>query len=212
MPIALKEWAVTVRALAEGEQLVTLRKGGIREENKHFEVVGKRFFLYPTFDHQQAGLVRESHVPELKRALEDGVWNPPAPTARMMESGVPVAQPVSVRLRAWAEVVANYEITRPDALESLVPYHVWTSEYAAKRLNWKPRHPLHVLLLRTYRIPRPVTIRVADEYIGCKSWIDVQRELPFEGTAVVSDVEFALIQADVEARLSGADAPAQAAR
>ncbi|HEX5900007.1 MAG TPA: DUF1802 family protein, partial [Solirubrobacteraceae bacterium] len=36
MPIAFKEWAVTVRALAEGEQLVTLRKGGIREERKHF--------------------------------------------------------------------------------------------------------------------------------------------------------------------------------
>ena len=27
MPIAFREWAVTVRALAEGEQLVTLRKG-----------------------------------------------------------------------------------------------------------------------------------------------------------------------------------------
>ncbi|MBV9684965.1 MAG: DUF1802 family protein, partial [Solirubrobacterales bacterium] len=27
MPIAFKEWAVTVRALAEGEQLLTLRKG-----------------------------------------------------------------------------------------------------------------------------------------------------------------------------------------
>ncbi len=32
MPIAFKEWAVTVRALAEGEQLLTLRKGGIRVE------------------------------------------------------------------------------------------------------------------------------------------------------------------------------------
>ena len=29
MPVAFKEWAVTVRALAEGEQLLTLRKGGI---------------------------------------------------------------------------------------------------------------------------------------------------------------------------------------
>jgi hypothetical protein len=207
MPTALKEWAVTVRALAEGEQLVTLRKGGIREENKHFEIVGNRFFLYPTFDHQQAGLVRESHVPELKRALEDGVWNPPAPTARMMEAGVPVAQPVSVRLRAWAEIVASYEVTQPDALEALVPYHVWTREYASKRFNWKPRHPLHVLLLRTYRIPRPVTIRVAEDYLGCKSWIDVERELPFEGTAVVSDSEFAAIQSDVEQRLGGVGTP-----
>ena len=81
MPIAFKEWAVTVRALAEGEQLITLRKGGIREENKHFEIEHDRFFLYPTFDHQQGQFVRESHRPELGRALEEGVWadgEPPA--------------------------------------------------------------------------------------------------------------------------------------
>src|ERR687892_678477 len=63
MPVAFKEWAVTVRALAEGEQLLTLRKGGIREENKHFELEHERFFLYPTFDHQHNNLVRESHHP-----------------------------------------------------------------------------------------------------------------------------------------------------
>lgn len=206
MPIALKEWAVTVRALAEGEQLVTLRKGGIREPNKHFELVGTRFFLYPTFDHQQAGLVRESHIPELKRALEDGVWSPPAPTARMMESGVPVAQPVSVRLRAWAEVVASYEVSQADAIDALSPFHVWTPDYAAKRLAWKPRHPLHVLLLRTHRIPRPVTIHVQEDYLGCRSWIEIERELEFEGTAVVSDEEFAAIHADVDSRLAGAGA------
>src|SRR5215212_10982082 len=74
MPIAFKEWAVTVRALAEGEQLVTLRKGGIREPDKHFSLDHERFFLYPTFDHQRRDLVRESHQPELRRALEEGVW------------------------------------------------------------------------------------------------------------------------------------------
>ena len=82
MPIAFKEWAVTVRALAEGEQLVTLRKGGIREPNKHFEVEHERFFLYPTFDHQRSDLVRESHRPELRRALEEGVWADGEPVAR----------------------------------------------------------------------------------------------------------------------------------
>ena len=70
MPIAFKEWAVTVRALAEGEQLLTLRKGGIREPDKHFKLEYERFFLYPTFDHQCSELVRESHQPELVRALE----------------------------------------------------------------------------------------------------------------------------------------------
>ena len=75
MPIAFKEWAVTVRALAEGEQLLTLRKGGIREPDKHFKLEYDRFFLYPTFDHQCSDLVRESHQPELSRALEEGVWS-----------------------------------------------------------------------------------------------------------------------------------------
>ena len=65
MPVAFKEWAITVRALAEGEQLLTLRKGGIREENKHFEIEHDRFFLYPTFDHQRNDCVRDAHVPEL---------------------------------------------------------------------------------------------------------------------------------------------------
>src|SRR5947208_13947214 len=89
MPIAFKEWAVTVRALAEGEQLLTLRKGGIRESGKHFRVEHDRFFLYPTFDHQRGDLVRESHRPELRRALEEGVWpdGEPPVHALTMEGG-----------------------------------------------------------------------------------------------------------------------------
>lgn len=201
MPTALKEWAVTVRALAEGEQLITLRKGGIRETGKHFQVEHERFFLYPTFDHQQAGLVRESHVPEIKRALEDGAWVPPAPTVRSMRAGVPVSQPLSVRLRAWAEIAGHWEVTAASAVDSLTPFHVWTPEYAIKRFDWKPRHPLHVLLLRVFRIPRPVTVKVRDDYLGCRSWIDVQRELPFEGTPVLSDDEFAAVRGELERRL-----------
>jgi hypothetical protein len=47
-----------------------------------------------------------------------------------------------------------------------------------------------VILLRTYRIPRPVTVKVRDEYHGCRSWLELTRELPFEGTPVLSDEEF----------------------
>ena len=75
MPIAFKEWAVTVRALAEGEQLLTLRKGLPAQADKPFRLAHERFFLYPTFDHQPGDLVRESHQPELRRALEEGVWS-----------------------------------------------------------------------------------------------------------------------------------------
>ena len=113
MPIAFKEWAVTVRALAEGEQLLTLRKGGIREERKHFELEHDRFFLYPTFDHQRNDLVRDSHQPELRRALEEGVWPDGEPPAHALTRDGGIPQPDRVRIRAWAEVAAHWTITRP---------------------------------------------------------------------------------------------------
>ncbi len=47
-----------------------------------------------------------------------------------------------------------------------------------------------MLLLRVHRIPRPVTVRVRDEYHGCRSWVEIDRDLPFEGTPVMADEEF----------------------
>ena len=190
MPTAFKEWAVTVRALAEGEQLLTLRKGGVREDGKHFELKHDRFFLYPTFDHQRNDLVRDSHLPELKRALEEGVWPDGDPPAHALTQDGGIPQPDRVRVRAWAEVAGHFTVTDPRTVADLSPFYVWTTDYAEKRLAWKRHHPLHVLLLRTYRIPRPVTVRVRDEFHGCRSWLDITRDLPFEGTPVLSDDEF----------------------
>ena len=120
MPIAFKEWAVTVRALAEGEQLITLRKGGIREPGKPFRLTHARFFLYPTFDHQAGDLVRESHQPELRRALEEGVWSEGEPPLNAFTSGAPVQQPDRVRIRAWAEVAHQFTVADPEEWVSLV--------------------------------------------------------------------------------------------
>ena len=203
MPIAFKEWAVTVRALAEGEQLITLRKGGIRESEKRFRVEHERFFLYPTFDHQRRDLVRASHVPELDRALEEGVWPEGEPPAEALTQDGLIPQPDRVRIRAWAELADQFTITDPRCVDALSPFYVWSTDYAEKRLAWKRRHPLHVLLLRTYRIPRPVTVRVKDEYGGCRSWLDLQRDLPFEGTPVLSDCEFERAAEEIRAIAAG---------
>ena len=192
MPIAFKEWAVTVRALAEGEQLVTLRKGGIREPGKHFSLDHERFFLYPTFDHQRRDLVRESHQPEMRRALEEGVW------------------PDRVRIRAWAEVANAWTVTDRRSVDALSPFYVWTPDYAEKRLAWKRRHPLHVLLLRTYRIPRPVTVKVRDDHGGCRSWLEITRDLPFEGTPVLSDEEFDRASEEITSLIETGGVPAYA--
>jgi hypothetical protein len=211
MPVAFKEWAVTVRALAEGEQLLTLRKGGIREDHKHFEIDHERFFLYPTFDHQRNNLVRQSHHPELRRALEEGVWadGEPPPKALIQDGGI--EQPDRVRIRAWAEVHESYEVSDPRIVDALSPFHIWTPDYAFKRLRWKPRHPLHVLVLRVYRIQRPVTVRVRPEYEGCKSWVEIDRDLPFEGTPVIADEEFDRAAAGIESAVREAGVLAGAA-
>jgi hypothetical protein len=205
MPIAFKEWAVTVRALAEGEQLVTLRTGAAREQ---FDVEHERFFLYPTFEHQRGDLVRESHRPELRRALEEGVWADGEPTLHGARAGLALLPPDRVRIRAWAEVAAQYTVTDPRVVDALSPFYVWTPDYAEKRLEWKRRHPLHVLLLRTYRIPRPVTVKVKDEYGEGRSWLELQRELPFEGTPVLADEEFDRAAEAIEAIALGARQPA----
>src|SRR6201992_548739 len=91
-----------------------------------------------------------------------------------------IAQPDRVRIRAWAEVAGHFTVTDPRCVDALSPFYVWTTDYAEKRLAWKRRHPLHVLLLRTYRIPRPVTVKVKDEYGVHSPWFELQRELPFE--------------------------------
>ncbi len=203
MPIALKEWAVTVRALAEGEQLLTLRKGGIREVHKHFELEHERFFLYPTFDHQRNDVVRNAHTPELRRALEEGVWPDGEPPTQALTRDGGIPQPDRVRVRAWAEVAGHYTVTDPRVVSELSPFYIWTTDYAQKRLSWKPRHPLHVVLLRTYRIPRPVTVRVRGDYAGCRSWLEIARDLPFEGTPVLADDEFAHVRETIESICSG---------
>ena len=188
MPIAFKEWAVTVRALAEGEQLLTLRRGA--PEGHDFPLEYERFFLFPTFDHQRADLVRESHRPELARALEEGVWSDGEPSAQAMLRDAQITPPDRVRIRAWAEVAAQYTIHDRRAIDALSPFYVWTPDYAEKRLGWRHRQPLQVILLRTYRIPRPVTVKVRDDYGLRPSWLELTRELPFEGTPVLSDDEF----------------------
>ena len=94
------------------------------------------------------------------------------------------------RADALLKSAAHFTVTDRRAVDALSPFYVWTTDYAEKRLAWKRRHPLHVILLRTYRIPRPVTVKVRDEYGGCRSWLELTRDLPFEGTPVLSDEEF----------------------
>ena len=67
--IAFKEWAAVCRALAVGRQAIILRKGGIAETGGQFEPEHTRFWLYPTYVHQQQGGLKPDAA-ELVHAAE----------------------------------------------------------------------------------------------------------------------------------------------
>lgn len=203
MPVAMHEWAVTVRALAEGEQLLLFRPARDGEDPEDFCLEHESFFLFPTFEFERNDVVREAHVPELRRALEEGVWPDGDPPVRALTQPGGIPQPERVRVRAWAEVAAQYTVREPRAINDLSPFYVWTTDYAQKRLAWRPRQPLHVILLRTYRIPRPVTIRMRGATPLGGPWMEIARELPFEGTPVLSDEEFGFVRDEIESKVAG---------
>ena len=182
MAPAYKEWATIVHALLAGEQVLDVRKGGLREEGRHFAVQATRFWLYPTAEHQRAELLKEPYRH----------WIDLAPAA-------PVGEPVL--LPGWADVVRVATITEPEQLDAIASKLVWTSDYAESRLKWKQRDPLHVLALRAHRLVEPVTVPWRDEYGGCTSWVDLDG-LPDDPASLpsvpaLSDVAF-------DARLKGA--------
>ena len=180
--LALKEWAVTVQALADGDQIMMLRKGGIHEESKDFRVVHPEFLLYPTYLHQREDLLKDSHRPALRRLLAD---NP--------------ADNDAVTFTHWARVEELLEIDGQDAVDSLAPHHIWADAYAQSRLHWKPMVPLTVMLLRVYRMAEPTTAPFIPEYGGCKSWVDIIPTVRLgAATPALDDARFAELLAAVK--------------
>ncbi len=163
--IALKEWSATIDALASGDQLFLLRKGGIRETNRHFELANRRFLLYPThFD--EAHTLLKPEFQHLIGAESDGSKE-------------------SLTFRAWAEVVNVLSIDRVEHLDLLFDSHVWTEEFVAKRIAWKPRHAASLILLRTHVLSDAISVQVEPHHKGCKSWVDIEPGIDIRGSMPV---------------------------
>jgi hypothetical protein len=170
---ALKEWAVACQALGRGQQLLLLRKGGIREEGRDFRIDHHEFLLFPTYEHQRADLLKPAAQGDLEAVLQ---------------ARGPAEQ---VTLRHWAAVEQIFPVTELSALSRLADFHLWSEAYAAERLRWKPTHPLQVLALRVYALPAPVRLANGPEYGGCKSWITLREARSLEGSRpVLAEADF----------------------
>ena len=156
----LKEWAVAVKALELGETALVVRKGGIRE--KAFAVANKRFLLLPGYEHQRPELLKPEYRELLGTIPDLGDDGP-------------------LRFASFAEVKEAYEISEPESLEAIDPYHIWTPEYAESRFRWRPKKPLAVLVLRVYLLPEPVELPYSETYGGCRSWIELEEPVCVAG-------------------------------
>ncbi len=184
MRIAFKEWSAICRALAEGRQALILRKGGIAEAGGQFTPEHPRFWLYPTYVHQQQAGVK-SEAADLLRAAESD--RPPAGT---------------LRLSHFAEVSGAYQVRQLFGALLLDDLHVWSEATVRQRFEYRTPG-LYVLPVRVYRAAAPIDLPERSEYAGCRTWVELERDLPTEGaTPVLSDQAFDALLETLDLRLT----------
>jgi hypothetical protein len=185
---AFKEWAVVCRALATGEQSLLLRKGGIAEESGVFRPDHARFWLFPTFLHQNVDGLKSTAAAELAYVERD---RPPSDV---------------VRLTHFAEAPVALRITRLESVLELDRLHVWSETTVRQRFAY--REPgLYVLPIRVFAAATAIELPNRAEYDGCKTWVDLGVNIPGTGTPVITDRAFAEVVDAVERAIPGEHRP-----
>jgi hypothetical protein len=154
----LKEWAIAVSALATGKTIMLLRKGGIREENKQFQVKHRQIWLYPTYEHQKPHLLKPEYRDRVTEVTSG--WHP-----------------ATVEIQSCAEITNILTINSLETLQKLEPYQIWNQQMISDRFKWKPQQPLVILLLKVSNLPNAITISYDRSYGSCQSWIDLQKPI-----------------------------------
>jgi hypothetical protein len=165
---ALKEWAVICKALAESQQSLILRKGGLVEPEEEFQVQHKRFWLYPTYVHQQRAGIKPEYSTLLDLAETD---KPPAG---------------KIRLSHFAEVEGIYKLHDMVGALLLSPFHIYSEETVHGRFAYRTPGLL-AILLRVYRAAEIAELPDSDRYSGCRSWVELEREVPTGAAVPVLD-------------------------
>jgi hypothetical protein len=157
MKVALKEWALVIEALARGEQVFLLRKGGIAEGRRGFELRHRKFLFFPTWEHQ--------HVESVKSEYRD------------LFQQLQPRDPEAVAIAYSAEVTDIAPAPSRDRLRQLAPHHIWTESFIDLRYGYRPDLPLFLVVVRVHRLPRVTEIANDRRYAGCRSWVDLLEEV-----------------------------------
>ena len=166
--VALKEWAVLCDALAAGDVVAMVRKGGIREQRAGFSVRHERFLLYPTFFHEKEA--------ELQPRFRDRLA---ASHARHV--------PGVVRVDLVATVAGVWAVQELERLRAIEGEHGLAWPAVESRFHYKNRPGVQVVAVRVARLSAPVELPEARRYLGCVSWVALDDALDVTGAAPVLD-------------------------
>ncbi|MGG6237186.1 DUF1802 family protein [Nodosilinea sp. AN01ver1] len=176
----LKEWQVAIAALLQGDTILLLRKGGIREAKGQFSLAAREVLLLATLEHQKLALLKDEF--------------------RSLANSEQPDQPDQVRFEGWATITHAFLLQAETEVAPLLPYLVWNEQFVAERLSWQPDRPLYALLLRAYRFESPLLLPRHKGYSGCRSWVDIGREIEVDDQApALSEADY---QNQVEAILA----------
>jgi hypothetical protein len=170
---AFKEWQAVVGTLEAGEQVLILRKGGIAEGREGFVVRASRFWLFPTAFHAQLTKIK--------------------PGAHRHFASEDNASTGSVVLSSYADVVESRFLADWQTVARLDAHHVWTEQTIKDRFNGSRPAGVHALVVRVFRLRRPLTLPLTAGMAGCRSWINLPASFDEQqADPVLDDVAFAL--------------------
>ncbi|OGI18842.1 MAG: hypothetical protein A3B68_06320 [Candidatus Melainabacteria bacterium RIFCSPHIGHO2_02_FULL_34_12] len=172
MKYALKEWNTTIEALGKGQVIAIWRKGGIEDKPnvktpfESFNVEQNQFVFSPTFTHENPDKIKSNYW-----LLSDQNKGPNKDN--------------QIKIKYWAEIEEVISVEKLENLINISSELVNTDEYLISSWNLYPSHQGKILILRVYSLGDPVLITYSPEHAGCKSWIELNIDIPKAGSKPV---------------------------
>jgi hypothetical protein len=163
--VAFKEWALVCASMLRGESSLIFRKGGIAEGREGFRFQQERFFLFPTFFHEQADRLR----------IDVPIIEP---------------QPDRVTFSAYVHVEFTRWIEDLSLLSPISDLHILKPEVLEQRFAYDEPKGLHLAMTRVFSVTPVWSLPFQKSFGGCRSWVELPEapaELGF--TPVIDDSE-----------------------
>lgn len=140
--------------MLRGETSLIFRKGGIAEGREGFRFQHERFFLFPTFFHEQADRLR----------IDGPIVEP---------------EPGLVSFSAYVHVDFTLWIEDLSLLQPLSDLHILKPEVLEQRFAYDDPQGLHLAMIRVFSVIPVWSLAFQKSFGGCRSWVELP-EAPAE--------------------------------